>query len=460
MTALQVEVHTTFQGCERALEVCRRRSANENPFLTLDWLKLWWAHFGSGRSLHLLLVKEKNATVGFVPLYRIDRSVPGFAEYRFLGHGLSNYLDVVCLPDHEARVIAAIFAALQDRPEASLLCLHDINDRFSRSWAVLQAGLREHAARGGYASVFKLYPCPAASLRGTFDEFLNRQRDRKSRYKLRRSERKLADLGRWTFREVRDRGELPGLLAELERLHGERFSETVNPLFSGRLREFMVAALTDLLGSSLSLSLAEVDGVLVSYLIGLRMGDVFVDYAPGFDPAFASFSLGNVHLMKVIEQKMQEGFRTFDFSKGEAPYKRWWSDHETANYAFRFGFHLSRAGFWYARAANRLTGAIVGMRSRGYNTVAKRWWATMRTAGSARRRAVRIEETASPPETWPEAAPWSYERIRNLPAAVRRTVVNQCARFDVGRVRIAVQEDRRLVMIKPDEGDRVSLVHY
>ena len=72
----------------------------------------------------------------------------------------------------------------------------------------------------------------------------------------------------------------------------------MNPLFNKESRSFWMSALSQFQGSNLSLSIIELDGVLVSFLIGFKMGQFFVDYAPAFDPALALFSLGQIHLMR------------------------------------------------------------------------------------------------------------------------------------------------------------------
>lgn len=53
-----VEVHDDFSTCEAIIRDVYARARHANPFLESDWLKLWWAHFGGKRSLHLLVIKQ------------------------------------------------------------------------------------------------------------------------------------------------------------------------------------------------------------------------------------------------------------------------------------------------------------------------------------------------------------------------------------------------------------------
>ncbi|MBI3919980.1 MAG: GNAT family N-acetyltransferase, partial [Armatimonadetes bacterium] len=414
--SLTTEVHTSFEDCEPELRDLYEQAGCVNPFLSFDWLRLWWEHFGRGRPLSLLLFREGRELVGWVPLYRRYSRLPGVWEYHFVGSGVfSNYLDLVCLPGFEQSVARSLLDHFEGSRGSSLLHLRDLNDRFSRCFDSLKQALARVTCR---VSIFKLYPCPMASLGDSWPDFLRQQRDKKSRYNLRRSEKQLSSLGQWRFREIGEPEEARQLMPQLERLQEERFQETVHPLLLEESRSFLRQALPQGVGSSLSLSVLELDEVPVSFLIGFRMGEVFVDYAPAFDPALAALSAGHVHLVHLIEKKMGEGFRYFDFSKGEADYKRWWSNEETTNYLFRLGFHLNPRSRLYAALLDALFRLLLRLRERGINARLKRWAARLTNLTKARGGARRVEalrmDTAAR-ESSSTLKPWSYQLVRDLP---------------------------------------------
>jgi len=457
---IETEVHTRFESCEAELRELINHSLNNNPFLTLDWLKLWWAHFGQDRNLHLLLFRQGEHLVGFAPFYRVDRPMFHLSEYRFLGHETSNYLDIVCLPGFEEAVVDSLLAHFSTMSTPSIVHLHDINDRFSQCYASLSRKLSED---GWYASVFKLYPCPMAHLGDDWDTFFQHQRSRKSRKNLRRSERQLSQIGSWCFREVTDPSEFSCLFPQMERLHAERFRETINPLLTGSNRDFLFSALRQLVASQISLSVIELDGVLVSFLIGFKMGDVFVDYAPAFDPALASFSLGQIHLMQLMKKKLDEGFKYFDFSKGEAPYKRWWSNKETTNYLFLLGFNLGSLGLLYIKWLELTLRIILAIREKGYNKRIKQWVGMLqnRTLLARRKSRVRIQEIQeSSIDSTSPSFPWSYQRIQGLPVEARKAIVERVIKLDPRSVKVSLDSERRTGKLLSDNGNTDYLIRY
>ena len=67
--------------------------------------------------------------------------------------------------------------------------------------------------------------------------------------------------------------------------------------------------------------LGEHDGRVVSMLYGFWWKGTFHAYQSGWDGRWAQFSLGNVSIMKTIEAVRSAGGHTFDFLRGEEPYK-------------------------------------------------------------------------------------------------------------------------------------------
>ena len=66
----------------------------DNVFLTVDWLSIWWKHFGGQRKLALLKLEEDNQTMGIAPLMLTRYKMPAFGSIRkieFLGTRHSDY---------------------------------------------------------------------------------------------------------------------------------------------------------------------------------------------------------------------------------------------------------------------------------------------------------------------------------------------------------------------------------
>ena len=78
MSGIATTVIADAQGLE-ALEETWNHLLGESPdgdsiYLTYEWVATWWAHFGQGRQLHVLVFHKHSRVVGIVPLIK--------AEYR------------------------------------------------------------------------------------------------------------------------------------------------------------------------------------------------------------------------------------------------------------------------------------------------------------------------------------------------------------------------------------------
>ena len=87
-----------------------------NVFLSPEWLGPWWKHFGAGREVRAIALRDGDKLVGFLPLFRENAHAGGLPITRvaFLGDGATgcDYLDVLSAPGREAEVREAALAAL------------------------------------------------------------------------------------------------------------------------------------------------------------------------------------------------------------------------------------------------------------------------------------------------------------------------------------------------------------
>ena len=69
-------------------------------------------------------------------------------------------------------------------------------------------------------------------------------------------------------------------------------------------------------------------------LYAFKAKDSTYYYIGGFDPDCAAVSPGSLIIAHAVEQAVAEGCRTFDFLKGQEPYKYRWGarDHDRCRY--------------------------------------------------------------------------------------------------------------------------------
>jgi CelD/BcsL family acetyltransferase involved in cellulose biosynthesis len=328
-----------------------------NVFLSPEWLVPWWKHFGAGREICAIALRDGDRLVGFLPLFREKVRAGGLPITRiaFLGDGATgcDYLDVLAAPGREAEVREAALSALgqiewdlcdldglwRESPTALLLA-----QRFPsvRPVAAKAAGLGDLLPRplagkagssaGADTAVVRdarlRFVCPHIPLNGTWPEFLAGLGRREN---LRRREK-------WLFRQ-------PGVSVEVTRTEAEA-SRAVETFLELHRARWSVEGGSDGLSDQRHESFHR-EAVLrlarrgwlrlytlyaarrpVASVYGIVRGSTFLYYQSGYDPAWAQKSVGLVLLARTVEDSFAEKLEDFDFLRGNESYKAQWARAE------------------------------------------------------------------------------------------------------------------------------------
>jgi len=311
-------------------------------FLSPEWLIPWWEHFGAGRQPSCLAMFDRERLVGFVPLFSEVARLAGLPVRRvaFLGDGSTgcDYLDVLAAPGREVEVRAAALAALgelrwdlcdldglwRDSPTALHLAQLFPNGRAVRASAAGLGGAPAEVVRDARLR----FVCPHIPLVGSYPEFLQGLGRREN---LRRREK-------WLFRQ-------PGVSVEVARtpeearIAVERFLELhrarwaveggSDGLAGARHEAFHRAAVQEMAERGwLRLYTLFAARRPVASVYGVVHGGKFLYYQSGYDPAWASKSVGLVLLARTVQDAYAEGLREFDFLRGNESYKAQWARAE------------------------------------------------------------------------------------------------------------------------------------
>ncbi len=145
------------------------------------------------------------------------------------------------------------------------------------------------------------------------------------RKELRRKRRRLEAIGALRLRKAADAGEAGRLLRELAAMRRDRYAALGRHdiLADAAFRAFYEDALARADGFA-EIHALEIDGVRVAALFGLRHADAFHFLLSGFeDGDWAAKSVGAVAADMMIGQAIEDGLAAFDFTIGNAPYKRY-----------------------------------------------------------------------------------------------------------------------------------------
>jgi CelD/BcsL family acetyltransferase involved in cellulose biosynthesis len=81
----------------------------------------------------------------------------------------------------------------------------------------------------------------------------------------------------------------------------------------------------------LNLSFLDVDGKPVSAVWGFDYADTYYEMTSSFDTDYAEYSIGTIHLWRLLEDCIQNGRTKFSFLKGDESYKFRWAHHTVNN---------------------------------------------------------------------------------------------------------------------------------
>jgi CelD/BcsL family acetyltransferase involved in cellulose biosynthesis len=95
-------------------------------------------------------------------------------------------------------------------------------------------------------------------------------------------------------------------------------------------REFFRDVVTDpAMGDVIHMGKLEVGSTIAAASIGLRWGDTYSLVLSSYlDSELSRLGPGRAHLRELLRYAIDEGFAWFDFTVGDEPYKRDWSDKE------------------------------------------------------------------------------------------------------------------------------------
>lgn len=188
---------------------------------------------------------------------------------------------------------------------------------------------------------------PYARLEDDWEDFYT-QKGRKFRYNLRRSERKLDEIGHLSYQHVSHPDEVAHELPDVFELYSRRSQQRyVSPLWgTTQGREVLLRSATEFARLGwLDLTLLKVADRTVAFAYGIATQEDYFFYATAFDPEeqFATYSPGTLIIKHLLERAHQNGLRRFDFMLGDEPYKWVWATDSRPVYTYVLGQRSPRS---------------------------------------------------------------------------------------------------------------------
>ncbi len=280
------------------------QAPDATPFQTWEWQSTWYGHFGRSKRPHVWTLREGNDLIGLMPM---TESRGPWRALRSMGSGPSDVLQPLARDGHQGAVATAFAEHISNLKNVDVVDLHQIR-------ADSPLGTK-------FPQAIPQAACLLLDLPTTYDAFLQTL-SKSLRYDCRRMDKE-------GFKgEIRDVGpaDVQAGMDWLFETHKMRWRKRGLPgAFVGKAhgfhREWAAKAAAN---GWLWLSTMSVDGKPVGGLYAMRLHGTCYFYQAGFDPAFSSISPGTLLVAHTIRKAIEEGLATFDFMRGDEPYKRRW----------------------------------------------------------------------------------------------------------------------------------------
>jgi CelD/BcsL family acetyltransferase involved in cellulose biosynthesis len=331
-----------------------RLSGRENAFLSFEWMFTWWRHWGEGRRLALVAVRDAQERLAALAPFCISRQF-GHRRLAFLGdaHVGSDYLGILARPGCERAAAETIAEAVwRHRREWDYIELRDAREgpELDALCAALEGrGMRQERTA---AAVCHHIPLPAS-----FDEYLAHI-SINLRSNFRRRWRAIQRTGPAEFAAYSG-ATIEEHFPELIRLHGMRFEQRrqQSAFLEPGVPEFHAEALKALVGRGWArLFLLRAGGTTVAALYGFSVGSTFQFYQCGMHPGWMHMGVGQLMVGSSIQEAIRTGHTDFDFLRGDEPYKAQWA--EQSRHTVRARLFDGRPRSLAARAAFKLSAAL------------------------------------------------------------------------------------------------------
>ncbi len=322
-------------------------SAFPTPFHTLDWLQSWSFTLGRRRRIFLATAYEGNDLVGAIPLVG-KRGIAG--GFRSMGIGPSDYLHPIIRNGSNA--FEPLIERLCERGDNAVdiqqvregilpSCTSNRIERmFPKGSKPNSLGLNEERPQD---DGFQKQSTPAGCQNSTLPNMIALEQatclslDLPDSYKayLKSLGKSLRTDCRRAENEFLTKNNLRIVPAETDnisecldaffRLHASRWRSRGQPgAFMGRERFHRTWAPLAEATDSLRLRLLLKENEPIAAIYGMKFGTTTFFYQAGMNPNFKSLSSGTILLADLIRSTIKEGGTTFDFLRGDEPYKRRW----------------------------------------------------------------------------------------------------------------------------------------
>ena len=310
-------------------------------FQSLDWLEVYWRHFGAGSRLRVLVASAADGPIGILPLV-IQSESTGVGNVRVLTYPLDGW--------------GSFFGPIGPNPTATLLVGMKHIANTERDWDLLDLRWvdslgHDHGRTGLAMEMAGFEPRRQAWMRGavvdtsgTWEDYWN-GRSKQRRRNVRRIRRRLAEEGHISHVRYRPEGKAAGdgeprwdlweACLGVARRSWQAASTTGTTLCHESIEPYLRdthARAAKAGGVDLNLLMLDDRPAAFCYNYVYR-GNVYALRA-GFDQDLTELRPGTMLTRLMLEDSFRRGDRLFDFGPGSLDCKRHWQTSNVTSYRY------------------------------------------------------------------------------------------------------------------------------
>ena len=348
MTVLAIEEINNiekFHSLRETWNMLLRQSSDNNIFLTWEWLFTWWQHYGKDKKLRILIIKESDKIIGIAPLMQSKYRV-GFISVDMIENLCSERCDYsgIILTERKQESVAILLDYLEKIIKDSNIIVRMLNVPENSSFLTVLREQYPAFSRSMYLDEQLVDSCPYIDLPASWEEYFHTL-SKHMRENLRRRMRSMQKDHVIEFKKYENGDDLREQLQVLFELHQKRWrlKNMKSKFAEPEAREFYFDVSQAFHKNKwLDLSFQNVDGKPVSAHWGFIYNNIFHYMTPAFDPDYSYYSVGNLHIMKLLEDSIKNRLRKFDFLTGAEIYKSYWTQCTKDNIQIT----MAKMGFW------------------------------------------------------------------------------------------------------------------
>jgi len=281
-------------------------------FLIPPWLKAWDTAFSEGDSTSEITVfRTDNRIIGVVPLLVKDKraSIIGSPN-------VCDYTGLIVTPGNESNILLSLFTYLSSRG-IDTFTFYGIREDDSMYMQFIE--MSRDTRRESIVTLLDV--SFETMLPATWLEYLDALSG-KQRHEIRRKMRRLTESGDIALRIIENPGEVSSVYDDFLRLFlagRKEKADFMNP----EMATFFSSLMIDMAESGLlRLYFLDINKIPVATALCFEYDNTMFLYNSGYDPQFSSLSVGLMCKALSIQNAIERGCKTYDFLKGQEPYKQ------------------------------------------------------------------------------------------------------------------------------------------